>query len=472
MAGASTPAKLLGLVLLALAVPLWRGSRAAAGLGSSGLLVLAAVTVLGGADAARHVHPLSQLAHATLGGLARASAAPLRLGSAWLPLADVLIGGVLAVWLLVLRSPSPSPSPASAETRHDRDGAMAVAREIVERHGEDSIAPFILRPDKSFHFTAGSVLAYRVFGDTAVVSGDPVGPPAAAGAVLASFLRAARERGWKVVLYGASTRHLDTYRSAGLRALCVGEEAIADPGRFTLEGRSVRKLRQSVNRIERRGWSVTARDGREIDVNTESEIDRLEVKWRAARPRLIGFTMGMGAHEGGVHAGDLYLLARSPEGHLAATMRFITHRGKLSLDTMRRVGETPNGLNEALVCRALEVARARGVKEVSLNYAGLAHLIRHEPRGNPLTRRVTNLAVAALGRRFQMERLVRFNEKFTPEWRPRYLVYQSRRGLPLSVLRVLQAEGYVPAPRPRLARAGHTWPTLPLAPTESGVRGR
>ena len=35
-------------------------------------------------------------------------------------------------------------------------------------------------------------------------------------------------------------------------------------------------------------------------------------------------------------------------------MRFLAHRDKLSLDTMRRVGETPNGLNEALVCHALE----------------------------------------------------------------------------------------------------------------------
>ena len=64
-------------------------------------------------------------------------------------------------------------------------------------------------------------------------------------------------------------------------------------------------------------------------------------------------------------------------------MHFISHCGKLSLDTMRRVGETPNGLNEALVCRALEVAGARRIPEVSLNYAGLAHLVRQPPSGGP-----------------------------------------------------------------------------------------
>ena len=54
------------------------------------------------------------------------------------------------------------------------------------------------------------------------------------------------------------------------------------------------------------------------------------------------------------------------------------------------------------------------------------------------------MALAPLHRRFQMDRLVRFNEKFSPQWRPRYLVYESRAALPLAIARVLQAEGYLP----------------------------
>jgi lysyl-tRNA synthetase class 2 len=111
---------------------------------------------------------------------------------------------------------------------------------------------------------------------------------------------------------------------------------------------------------------------------------------------------------------------------------------------MQRVGETPNGLNEALVARALAEARERGVAEVSLNYAGLAHLIRREPSRNPVARALTRAALAPLHRRFQMDRLVRFNEKFSPQWRPRYLVYESRAALGLTIARVLQAEGYLP----------------------------
>jgi lysyl-tRNA synthetase class 2 len=139
---------------------------------------------------------------------------------------------------------------------------------------------------------------------------------------------------------------------------------------------------------------------------------------------------------------------------------------------MRRVGATPNGLNEALVCRALTVARERGIRQVSLNYAGLAHLVRSQPARGRVSRWGVRLVMAPLSRRFQMERLVRFNQKFSPQWRPRFLVYESAAGLPRTIARVLQAEGYIPAPgRPRLPRRRLALPNaLPRSPHAKGAR--
>ncbi|MBV9818379.1 MAG: DUF2156 domain-containing protein [Solirubrobacterales bacterium] len=358
-------------------------------------------------------------------------------------LGELLLVVAVAASVLALRALA-RPQPLRGEIAPD---ALMRARAVVAAHGTDSLSPFVCRPDKSFHFTSGGVLAFRSIGGTAVVSGDPVGPEGAAATLLGQLLHRARRTGARVVVYGSSERHLADYRGLGLRAICVGEEAVVDPARFTLEGRPVRKLRQSVHRIERRGWRIDAYEGRAIDDALEAEIDALEARWRAQRERLLGFVMSMGAFDPGVRPDDLYLLARSPSGELCASMRFLAHRGNLSLDTMRRVGDSPNGLNEALVCRALIVARERGVPEVSLNYAGLAHLARREPSGNRLQRGLTRLALALLRRRFQMDSLVQFCQKFSPEWRPRYLVYQSRAALPGAIYRVLQAEGYLPEPR-------------------------
>ncbi len=366
--------------------------------------------------------------------------------------ADLLVAGALITSVLAIRAVS---RPVALPGQGSPD-ALLTARAVVEEHGDDSLSPFVPRPDKSFEFAEGGVLAYRVFGDTAVVSGDPVGPDGSELEVLGQLVRRAHRSGLRVVMYGCSARHLDRYRGMGLRAVCVGEEAVVDPTGFTLEGRAVRKLRQSVHRIERRGWRIEAREGREIDAELEAEVDAVERAWRSGRDRMIGFAMGMGDFDPGVRSGDLYLLAWSPDGELHGVMRFLAHRGKLSLDTMRRVGETPNGLNEALVCRALEFARSRDINEVSLNYAGLGHLVRRGSSGNLARRTITRVLVAQLGRHFQMDRLVAFNEKFSPEWRPRHLVFESRGALPRSVFRVLQAEGYLPEHRQPLASRAAT----------------
>jgi lysyl-tRNA synthetase, class II len=494
-------ALLLGLALLVLTPRLWRGTRTAVSLAIAGLLLLAMLNIVKGlayeesipeaclallliaargafplgcrnrprlaavcaASAAwalaycallaaplvsgRRRHPLDQDLHHAIAHVLPSALTHPHVNADWMSVIDILIGCAVVISVIALRSLlRPAPS-VNGQGEHE----YRAARAIVEHHGEDSISPFILRPDKALQFAAGGVLAYHVIGDTAVVSGDPVGPAAAAPEVLTSFLALARRRGWQVVLWGVSTRYLGLYRGLGLRATCAGEEAFVDPAGFTLEGRRVRKLRQSAHRVERRGWQISACEGREIDAELESELDAFEVAWKADQRRLLGFAMGMGAFEPEMRPSDLYLFARSPDGRLGGVGRFISHWGNLSLDTMHRVGETPNGLNEALVCRALEIARERGVAEVSLNYAGLAHLVRGQPQGSRMHKLVTRLLLGLLGRRFQMERLVRFNQKFSPEWRPRFLVCESRAGLPRAVVRVLQAEGYVPRPRrPRL----------------------
>ena len=505
--GLRVAALVLGLLLVALIPGLWRGTRTAVALSIAALAGLATLSAVHGRIVLTIVQagvalmlilgrgafrlgctnrPARGIAGAALSAwvlsIAAVLATPLFAGFAhalhrpahhliagdmagnWRVMVDVLVGAALVMTLLALRS---LMRPAQADNDHG-DHEYRVARGIVDAHGGDSLSPFLLRPDKALSFAAGGVLSYRVLGGTAVVSADPVAPPGAAGEVLRHFRDQARANGWDVVLWGAGPGHLDEYARQGLRALCVGEEAFVDPRTFRLEGRAVRKLRQSVNRVARRGWEVTAAEGRQIDAGLEAEIDALSRRWHRDHPQVHGFAMSMGIYGGELHADDLYLLARSPQGDLGAVMRFVTCAENLSLDTMQRVGDTPNGLNEALVAAALTAAADRGVREVSLNYAGLAHLVRHEPGHSRATRALTRLILAPLHRRFQMDRLVRFNEKFSPTWRPRYLVYESRAGLPRAIVRVLQAEGYLPQPA-RTAR--ERWAQV-LHPLRTGAAAR
>jgi lysyl-tRNA synthetase class 2 len=399
------------------------------------------VAVLLGTGRAHGLRSAAEAAARTLGD----GAWWLSSGSPTAIVLDVLIVIALAACAVFLHG---LLRPAQAATGHT-PAEHARAAEIVMRHGRDSLDPFALREEKSFFFARGGMLAYRTLRGTAVVSGDPIGPRGSGMAIVADFLGFAAEKGWEVVVTAASDRLLEGYRALGLRTLCIGQEAVVDPARFSLEGRAIRKVRQSVTRTERQGWTLEVVEGLDPDSVLASELAVVEAAWRSGRDRLYGFAMSLGRLWGAPEdTSAVYALGRAPDGELRTFIRFARCADTLSLDVMRRSGDEPNGMNEALIARALVWAREQGVREVSLNFAGFGHLMAAEAqqtRGQRVLRRGLELVHG----RFQLERLVAFNDKFQPDWRPRFLVYEAHARLPLAALRVLQAEAYIRPPRTR-----------------------
>ena len=351
-------------------------------------------------------------------------------------------------------------APAHPSDGHDA-AAHVRAATLVARHGEDSIAPFALRADKAFHFAHGGVVAYRTLRETAVVAGDPIGPPERAVATMASFLTFAYDRGWDVVLLGAKDEN--AYAELGLRSMQVGLEAVVDPRSFTLDGRSMKTVRKAVHRVRRHGWTVEVISGGQLDGDTSRELLTCEQAWRRSHRRLYGFAMAgdrlWGAPEDG---DDVYAIARNEHGEVRAFQRYVRYRRGYSLDAMRRLDDEPNGIADSLVAALLAHAREQGASEVSLNFSGFGHLM----AADSLERRSHRLARWALRRmhgRFQLERLMRFAEKFRPSWRPRYLVYTTRTRLPLAALRVMQAEAYIKPPPAQPAKDAWLPAPVPVA---------
>ena len=97
------------------------------------------------------------------------------------------------------------------------------------------------------------LLAYRAVAGIALVSGDPVGDADAAPGLLAEFAAYCRRQAWRLAAIGVGEEMRALWERVGLKTLYVGDEAVVHPATFSLEGRAVRKLRQSVNRLGRLG---------------------------------------------------------------------------------------------------------------------------------------------------------------------------------------------------------------------------
>jgi lysyl-tRNA synthetase class 2 len=144
----------------------------------------------------------------------------------------------------------------------------------------------------------------------------------------------------------------------------------------------------------------------------------------------------------------LFVVGVGPEGSARGFLHFAICPAAraLSLSSMPRLPDTPNGFNEWLVCEAVEWAREGGFERISLNFAPFAALLAPEAELSGL-QRLERRALLALKGHFQLDNLLLFNRKFFPSWQPRFVVYERKLDLPRVGIAALAAEAYLPFPR-------------------------
>ena len=325
--------------------------------------------------------------------------------------------------------------------------ARALARELVREHGHDTLAYFKLRADKRYLFTDDqrAFVGYRVESGVLIVSGEPVGPEDALPELLTKLARFAEQRGLRVAAVGVSAATKPLFEQLGLRSLYLGDEAIVKSDSFSLEGRAIRKVRQSVSRLEKHAYSCTIATVATLEPAVIAEAEQAALQWLGDTDDR-GFSMALDADIAS-HGETLLVLARDADGELRGVQHLVPSYGRkaVSLSMMRRHPAAPNGLTEYMIVKTIEELRERGIDELSLNFAAFARLL-HSPEGvaERLVRRLLQLADSF----FQIERLYRFNDKFDPRWEARYLMHEGALNLPRAALATLWVEGQLPKPPP------------------------
>jgi lysyl-tRNA synthetase class 2 len=358
----------------------------------------------------------------------------------WFPLSVFFLGVTGGLWLLVSWL-------APWRYRWDRrEHEQVLARKLLDRHGTDTLSPFVLRPGKSYFFSPDgrAFLAYRVVACVAVISGDPIGDPDSIESLLPAFREFAHERDWRVAVLGAGERSLPLYGRNGFRALYHGDEGVIDVASFTLEGRAVRKVRQSVHRLERAGYSAEVVFAGAVSGTLAEELADVAARWRGSQPQR-GFTMEFDSlfDVGGRDA--VFVIGREPSGAVAGFFHLaVSLAGKaLSLSSMPRLRTTPNGFNEWLVAETVDWAASHGYERISLNFSPFAAVL--APNGDlSASQRVQRKVLCQLKGTFQLDNLLAFNRKFLPRWQKRYVVFERVGDLPRVGIAGLAAEGYLP----------------------------
>jgi lysylphosphatidylglycerol synthetase-like protein (DUF2156 family) len=354
------------------------------------------------------------------------------------------VGVVIALsfcWLLFRPAVSPRISSYRPLSRER-------ARFIVEKYGADSLSYFALRDDKEWFGFRDTLVAYRVHNGIALVSPDPIGPVGQRSESWGAFREFADEHGWPVAVMGASADWVPVYGASGMHNLYIGDEAVVDVRRFSLDGKQNKSLRQSVGRVEKAGYRVEFVDPAHLEPALEAKLRELMTESRRGDVER-GFSMTLGRVFEADDSGLLLAVALDCDDRPAGFCQYVPARGirGWSLDLMRRseAPGVPNGITEFIVAKTIDHLKAQGSVGLALNFATFRAVLASEA-GDRLVQRAQKWILERVGDSMQIESLWTFNEKFQPEWNPRYAAYDSPEHMLSASIAVARAESFFEIP--------------------------
>lgn len=268
-------------------------------------------------------------------------------------------------------------------------------------------------------------LMYRSNMGCAVAMGDPVGM-ADPTSLIEFFVWSARAQKRMPIVYQARGENLDFYRSQGLTARLLGQEAIVDLTTFSMQGSRKARLRQTLRRTERAGGVLQVVPARWVRPLLP-DLQRISDAWlhsKSAREK--SFSLG---------SFDPEYVSRTPvalvrvHGEIVAfaNLWMGAPGGEVAVDMMRYTPDAPYGVMEYLFTKLFEWSRERGYSRFSLGMAPLAGLgdADIDPHVPSIWSRVGRVLRDRGEKYYNFEGVRVFKDKFRPNWEPRYLVAPS-----------------------------------------------
>ncbi|HEY3035795.1 MAG TPA: phosphatidylglycerol lysyltransferase domain-containing protein, partial [Streptosporangiaceae bacterium] len=323
-------------------------------------------------------------------------------------------------WLGVLVVAARALAPALVRRRADPGLGAAVAG------ADDSLAYFALRDDRATVRAGHTLVSYRPVRTVALAAGDPLGPCEEWPQAVRTFLAEAAAQGRIAAVLGCGEQTARVWTAAGLTTLYLGDEAVLDLDRFSLEGRAVRIARQSWNRARRAGFTTLACHPGDLDRDSVSALRELSRRWRGQTVER-GFSMALGRLFDPRDTGALVVVARDATGRPMGFLHLVPWGADgASLDVMRRDRDSPGYLNDFLVVEAALRLPELGVERLSMNFSFLRAVVAAGAEPDvPLGLRAARWLLHRLSGPFQIETLYRFNKKFAPAWQPRFLAVET-----------------------------------------------
>ena len=287
-----------------------------------------------------------------------------------------------------------------------------------------------LLDDKFIYFNEdkSNFIMYGKSNKRLIVMGDPVGEESKIRDTIWDFYNISKRSGYNIAFYEVNKNYLNYYLDIGLKLFKIGEEAVVDLTKFTLEGSSQRKLRYTFSKCTKAGLI--------FDV---VEYEPVKDKLREISDSWLKNKNGMEKEFSLGKFDDDYLknfriaiLKLNDEIVAFANLWETANKEELSIDLMRYNEKALTDSMEYLFIHIMLWGKEEGYKNFNLGMAPLSGL-EYRGEASSLWNRLGAFIFKNGGNFYNFLGLKNFKNKFNPTWKPKYIALSGNFTLPTTL---------------------------------------
>ena len=309
--------------------------------------------------------------------------------------------------------------------KYSRNSFNAVhqAQLLLARYGNNAIDYFKTNDDKLLFFNEDEegFIAYRIANGFAIVLDEPVCAEENKISMLHAFNIKCRSMGLKTAFYRIDEESLYYFAAQKMKKVLIGQEAVMDIQQFSLEGKDKKALRNSLNSLAKKGYSVNIHST-PLAPAFISQLKAVSDEWlNAFNKKEAGFSQGYFSQKT-ICSQDVVVVSNA-ENIVVAFLNIIPDYTALgyTYDMIRKTADAPAGCMDALIIKTIEYGKEK--KLVWLNL-GLVPLSGITDPGSTAERMVKfAYEKVKLFNNYQGLRI--FKEKYATKWLNKYLLYES-----------------------------------------------
>lgn len=301
--------------------------------------------------------------------------------------------------------------------------------ELLQSHPSPSEDYFKLWPhDKVYFFDdhSRSGLAFHAYGGVAMCLGDPAGDQQRFPQLISQFRDLCFGNDWLPAMIHVQDINRKLYEANGFTLQKIGQEAIVDIEHFQSAVVGNKYFRHIRNKFDKQGFTSELL----LPPHHKAVVDRLSAiskEWLAEGGH-VERTFAMGYFTEEYIQLCPVMIVRDAAGTIQAFMNQLPadfDKTEATYDMLRNTRNSLGNINDFLLMNFIAKAQDEGYSHVNLGLCPLVGLNEQDADKKGLIDGILRFAYANGDRFYSFSGLYRFKVKYEPQWRDRFIAYQS-----------------------------------------------